>query len=64
MSKAVSTDADLMTAKESGCNDLEKSPRCVYIAFQIDEALRGSIPSFFMREIKVVRLIPMRAAAP
>src|SRR5262249_19457742 len=28
------------------------------------ETLRGSIPSFFIREIKVVRLRPMRAAAP
>src|SRR5882672_10520983 len=28
------------------------------------DTLRGSIPSFFMREIRVVRLTPMRAAAP
>src|SRR6266404_5476130 len=28
------------------------------------DTFRGSIPSFFMREIRVVRLIPMRAAAP
>src|SRR5439155_9901880 len=28
------------------------------------ESLRESIPSFFMREIRVVRLRPMRAAAP
>ena len=29
-----------------------------------EEILRGSIPSFFMREIKVVRLMPISAAAP
>src|SRR5207253_3486076 len=28
------------------------------------DTARGSIPSFFMREIRVVRLRPMRAAAP
>src|SRR6266404_8446761 len=28
------------------------------------DTFRGSIPSFFMREIRVVRLISIRAAAP
>src|SRR5947207_11469740 len=28
------------------------------------DTFRGSMPSFFMREIRVVRLRPMRAAAP
>ncbi len=28
------------------------------------EMVRGSIPSFFVREISVVRLRPMRSAAP
>src|SRR6266851_9747272 len=28
------------------------------------DTLRGSMPSFFIRAIKVVRLRPMRAAAP
>ena len=28
------------------------------------DILRQSMPNFFMREISVVRLIPMRAAAP
>ncbi len=28
------------------------------------ETLRGSMPSFFMREISVVRLMSIRAAAP
>lgn len=40
-------------------------PACEWCANRArQESRRGSMPSFFMREISVVRLIPMRTAAP
>ena len=44
--------------------DFDRSQRSALRRRPIHETRRGSIPSFFIREISVVRLMPMSAAAP